>query len=251
MIDEFEFGIIKCAMSIVFLVDTSASMAGQKIDDLNRFMTDAVRIVEETARKMEIRIPIRVIEFNSEAKWLFGDAEDGVEHIDWISLYANTCESTNTSAATDLARSIMNRRILWERIFRPIVVLVSDGLSTDPQKTMDTIESLKYSLSGSVNPKKDKVRRISVCVSGSNENELIAFSSTEVKTILSNWYIKNEDDLIRHNPLVLRTEDIELFRGLLETLISYPQPAPVWPEEVEEPVITVTGGDDDNDDWEE
>lgn len=54
MIDEFEFGIIKCAMSIVFLVDTSASMAGQKIDDLNRFMTDAVRIVEETARKMEI-----------------------------------------------------------------------------------------------------------------------------------------------------------------------------------------------------
>lgn len=252
MIDEFNHSPSELTMNIVFLVDTSASMDGHKIDELNYFMTEAVNLVEETSRKMEIRIPIRVIEFNSEAEWLFGNAENGVEHIDWIPLQANTCGYTNTSAAIDLVRSIMHRRILGERNLRPTVVLVSDSLGTDPQKTMEAIERLKCSLSIPLNPKKDKVRRISVCVDGTNEDELIAFSSSDIEpaSIIGGYYTI-KDDLTYYGSLILRTGELGLFGRLLKSCCSHPEAVPVWSEEYGDLAITDIVGDDDEDDWEE
>lgn len=38
-------------------------MIGRKIEQVNKFMADAVELVEEVAFEREIRIPIRVIEF--------------------------------------------------------------------------------------------------------------------------------------------------------------------------------------------
>lgn len=248
MIDEFDFEILKYSMNIVFLVDTSATMAGRKIDQLNYFMTEAVNFVEETAREEKIRIPIRVIEFNSDAKWLFGDIENGVEHIDWISLQASVCGYANTSAAIDLARSIMHRRILGERNLCPVVVLVSDGLGTDPQKTMEAIERLKYSLGRPMDPEKDAVRRIAVCVDGANEDELIEFASAEIKPAS---IIGGPDDLDYYAPLILKTDEFELFGGLLKSYSAYPKAVPVWQEENGERVITVIGGYVDEDDWED
>ena len=233
MIDEFDFEILKYSMNIVFLVDTSATMAGRKIDELNCFMTKAAKLMEEIAREWGIRIPIRVIEFNSEAKWLFGDAENGVEHIDWISLQANVCGYTNTSAAIDLVRSIMHRRIIGERSLFPVVVLVSDSLGTDPQKTMESIERLKRFWGRSVNPQKDNVRRIAICVDGAKEDELIEFSSAGIKPA------STIGGLDYYAPLILRTDELKLFGELLTSCVLH-----------RDPVIPATGEYDD-DDWEE
>lgn len=248
MIDDFIVPLI--TLDIVFLVDTSASMAGRKIDELNNFMAEAVKIVEKTAAEMEIRILIRVIEFNSEAKWLFGDANNGVEHIEWHPLRAGACGDTNTSAAINLARDIMHRRILGERSLPPVVVLVSDGLGTDAQKTMEAIERLKCSLGRPVALEEDAVRRIAICVGGANEDELIEFSSVEIKPASTKGGNVEADDLLYYNPLILRADEFELFGGLLKSYSAYPKVVPVWQEENGEPVMTVIGVYDDED-WEE
>lgn len=145
MVDVFDYFLYKSEMNIVFLVDTSASMVGIKIEQLNEFMTEAVEFAEEFAFKEGIRIPIRFIEFNAEAKWLYGDANKGVDHIAWSPLHANQNCHTDTAQAINLARSIMSRKFLGCRPLPPIVVLVSDGLSNDLRETIEAIENLKLS----------------------------------------------------------------------------------------------------------
>lgn len=118
----------------------------------------------------------------------------------------------------------MHRKILGERSLHPVVVLVSDGLSDDLHGTIEAIENLKQSLGG-------KVTRLAVCVEEANEGELVLFAT------------KGSD-----HPLVIRADEHELFRRFLQSSIAHPQITPVWPEEYE-PVITVTGGNDESDDW--
>ena len=146
----------------------------------------------------------------------------------------------------------MHRRILGETNLRPTVVLVSDGLGTDPKKTMEAIERLKCSLSTPLNLKKDKVRRISVCVDGANEDELIAFSFSDnepVSIIGGHYTIK--DDLTYYGSLILRTGELGLFEKFLKSCCSYPKAVPVWSEEYGDLAITDIVGDDDEDNWEE
>ena len=97
MIDELDYYLSKYQLHIVFLVDTSASMVGRKIEQLNEFMAEAVELTEEYAFKEKIRIQMRVVEFNTEAKWLFGDANEGVEHIDWTPLCVKQNCHTDTA----------------------------------------------------------------------------------------------------------------------------------------------------------
>lgn len=199
-------------------------MNGRKIEQLNEFMAEAVDFTEEFAIMQEIRIPMRVIEFNSESKWLFEDATEGVEHIDWTPLRVKQNCHTDTAQAINLARSIMYRKVLGERNFHPVVVLVSDGLSDNMRGTIEAIEDLKHSLNG-------KVARLSVCVEGAYEKELVIFATK-----------------VSDHPLVIKAEEHELFRRFLRSSIVHPRITAVWPEEYYS-AITVTGGDEEADNW--
>ena len=126
---------------------------------------------------MEIRLVMHVIEFNSHAKWLFGDREDGVSHIDWVPLIAGG--STDTAGAIRLAREVMRREYLGVRNFKPVVILITDGSSNDKQDTLAAIDELKSSLKSSINPTKDKIIRIAIGIGDDvDQEELAAFAST-------------------------------------------------------------------------
>lgn len=105
--DEFDGVTTKYQLNLIYLLDTSGSMSGEPINQLNRAMAEAVQIAEEAARENEIQLIMRVVQFNSVAKWLIGDMRKGVEHIDWAPLDANG--GTDTAGAIELARSVMQR----------------------------------------------------------------------------------------------------------------------------------------------
>lgn len=182
MNEEFVAGIEEDRINVIFLVDTSGSMAGEPINQLNAAMAEAVHIVELAGRRIETVARMRVIEFNSEAKWLFGDAFQGVEHIDWVPLKANSGTDTNahngtdTAGAIDLVSSIMHIRNLGKGCvscwFPVVVILITDGKSGDPQKTAEAVAKLKSSFKN-----RDWVRRIVISVTGANHTELANFAS--------------------------------------------------------------------------
>ena len=86
MYDEFEAGTTKYQLNLIYLLDTSGSMYGEPINQLNVAMAEAIQVAEEAAMEKEVQLLMRVVEFNSVAKWLIGDTRQGVEHIHWTQM---------------------------------------------------------------------------------------------------------------------------------------------------------------------
>lgn len=224
-LDEFRMGTQRYQLNLIFVDDTSISMDGESINQLNVAMAEAVQVAEEAAKDKEVRLNMRVIQFDTDAKWIIGDQSHGVEHIDWNPLTAQG--TTNTAAALDLAASVMHREYLGVRNYRPVVILITDGQSNEPQKTLDAIARLKNSLKSSTDPDKDKIMRIAIGVKGVNESELHSFAS------IGN--IEHEDNTKEENvPLVFKVNDVAMLKGLLRNLT------------VSSILSSITGGTDGN-----
>lgn len=244
MTDEFAAGTTKYQLNLIYLVDTSGSMYGEPINQLNVAMAEAVQVAEEAAMEMEVQLFMRVVEFNSVAKWLIGDTRRGVEHIDWMPLNANG--GTDTAGAIDLARGVMHREFLGERNYRPIVILITDGESNDSQKTVEAVAKLKASLKSSTDPNKDKITRIAIGVTGANQTELTNFAS------IGN--IEREDGTIEKNvPFVFNVDEVGILKGLLKGVtvssIASSIGGGVGGDGDDTPVITPKYEEDDGGDW--
>lgn len=246
MYDEFEAGTTRNQLNLIYLLDTSGSMYGEPINQLNVAMAEAIQVAEEAAMENEAQLLTRVVEFNTVAKWLIGDTRHGVEHIDWTPLNANG--GTDTAGAIDLARSVMHREFLGERNYRPVVILITDGESNDPQKTAEAVAKLKASLKSSTDPNKDKIIRIAIGVTGANQTELNNFASV--------GNIEHEDGTTDKDvPFVFNVDDVQMLKGLLRSVtissIASAIGGGVGGDGDDTPVIAPTYADDDEGDWEE
>lgn len=244
MPDVFTIGTTRYQMNLIYIVDSSGSMIGVPINQLNVAMAEAVQVAEEAALEKEVQLFMRVVEFNSVAKWLIGDTAHGVEHIDWMPLSAGG--GTDTAGAIDLARSVMHREFLGERNYRPVVILITDGASNDPQATKEAVEKLKASLKSSKDPNKDKIIRIAIGVTGANQEELVNFAS--VGNI-------ERDGVVEENvPLVFSVDDVSMLKSLLKGItvssIASSVGGGVDGDKGETPTITADY-DGNDDEWEE
>lgn len=246
-LDEFREGTIRYQLNLIFLLDVSGSMYGESINQLNVAMAEAVQVAEEAAKEKEVRLNMRVIQFDSGAKYIIGAQEHGVEHIDWNPLMAQG--TTNTAAALDLAAGVMHRKYLGVRNYRPVVILVTDGLSNEPQKTLDAVTRLKNSLKSATDPNKDKIMRIAIGVKGANESELRGFAS------IGN--IEHEDETMEENvPLVFKVDEVAKLKGLLRNLtvssiLSSLTGGTDGNKADDVPTISLAVDDGGEDDWEE
>ena len=65
MYDEFEAAPTKYQLNLIYLLDTSGSMYGEPINQLNVAMAEAIQVAEEAAKEKEVQLLMRVVEFNS------------------------------------------------------------------------------------------------------------------------------------------------------------------------------------------
>lgn len=207
--DEFDAGTSKSALSLTILADSSISMKGVKIDQLNRAIQEAAAAAAETAEEEGIDLKMRVIDFSDDAKWVVGETNTGAESID--SFETLTADGlTNTAAAIDLAATICHPEILGERSLKPVFILITDGYSNEPGKTIAAIERLKKSLP--TKPGADnKMIRIALGVKGANE--------TELKSFATEGTIVHKDETAEENvPFVFHCDEIFALKGLLKNL---------------------------------
>ena len=205
MYDESEFWRIEAEtnsirhniISLILLLDTSGSMSGRRIDEVNAVMSDLTDLMQEVEKSYLVQVRLRAIQFNSVANWVLGDAKHYVcnyQFIDythaieshvWIPLIAGG--TTETAEAIALASAGLhhdfyqkNTSLLSEyehdrlSYHPPVIVLVTDGLSNDPNRTLKELEKLKHSV-----PIKyeDRVMRIAIGIGGADLDELKQFAS--------------------------------------------------------------------------
>lgn len=114
-------------LPVVLLLDTSSSMHGEKISSLN----DAVRKMLGTFTKEESQANeflVSIITFGGTASLAYSPTP--VSELDYTNLSANGV--TPLDAAIDIAKTLIeDRERTPSRAYRPLVVLVSDGVPTD------------------------------------------------------------------------------------------------------------------------
>lgn len=211
---RFTDAIVKDELNIFKIVDTSGSMTGERINQLNCAVSEALAAFKDAARKAEIKLKIRMIEFNNFAEWIMGKAEEGVDieqaEALWTDLTAKAA-GTNTAAAIRLACEAMHTEYLGTRTYHPIVILITDGESNNFDETLQAIEELKLSLKSSTDPSKEKIQRIAVGVVNANRQELEAFASK--------GNIEHADGTVEEDvPLVFNVDNVSELTGLLKNI---------------------------------
>ena len=212
--NDFSAGLTKEELNIIFLLDTSGSMSGARISQLNCAMPEALAALREAAMKQEMRVIVRVAEFNNFAEWIMGRTEKGLE-IDeaeeqWKDLTAKAA-GTNTAAAILLACDVMHTCYLGTRNYHPYVILITDGESNNVADTNKAIDKLKAALRSSRNPARNKVERIAIGVVEANRTELENFASRGT--------IIHDDQSVEENvPLVFNVDDVSQLSGVLKSV---------------------------------
>lgn len=115
------------ALPIFVLADTSGSMYGEKINELNlalREMLGALKRVDDIRGKFQLC----VISFGGEVR-----VEQSLEDIDKITLKELTASgNTPMGTAFDVVRDMIeDRNVVSSRSYAPTIVLISDGIPTD------------------------------------------------------------------------------------------------------------------------
>jgi uncharacterized protein YegL len=174
---DFKKGITTVCTNLVFLLDASGSMSGERISQLNYAMQETLNVLVEEGLKNETEIFVRVIKFNSGLDWVIGDATKGVLVDDAVRMWKDleAAGGTDTAGAIDESLKAFKTEYFGYRNKKPIVILVTDGESNDPQETKRSVDKLKTAMSG--NTGKEKIVRIAVGVEDHNEAELNYFAS--------------------------------------------------------------------------
>jgi len=117
-------------LPLILLLDTSGSMCGSKIDALNDACSRMVKKLKEEATK-EVKVALTIITFGCNGvKLVTNPPHQDVSKYEWHNLCpdGNTPMGTAFKMAKDL---IEDKETTPSRIYRPLVVLVSDGEPND------------------------------------------------------------------------------------------------------------------------
>ena len=123
-------------LNLFYLIDTSSSMAGNKIASVNAVMPDVIKIIEEVdeANKDNAKILVSCLEFSTGCRWSTNVPVECSSFV-WRDLQADGL--TDLGAAFKELYSKMRRSQYLQSEtghFAPIVILLSDGEPTDDYK---------------------------------------------------------------------------------------------------------------------
>ena len=138
-------GIRKQVLNLVFVIDNSGSMEGEKIGAVNNAIRDVVSImpeIQEDTSDAEIRIS--AMTFSENCKWVYSEPKS-VEDFKWNDI--TTEGGTDYSKAYDELAKFLCKKESGGKMpdiggIAPIIILMSDGMPTSPD-WQDHLASLK------------------------------------------------------------------------------------------------------------
>ena len=126
---SFFIGDEKPVIHVLFLIDCSGSMCGDRMDELNQACSDIFANFDIINPDVDIKV--NVLNFSSGVNWMY-PTPVSVENFQWISMEAEGL--TNFGAACEELNNKMNRNEFFNSIYginKSLIVLVTDGEATD------------------------------------------------------------------------------------------------------------------------
>ncbi len=119
-------------MTLFFLIDTSGSMAGNKIGAVNDAVVNVLPMLDEiSASNPDAEIRVAALEFSNGASWLYDEPKLASDFI-WQDVHASGLTALG-AACLELNNKLSRNEFMQSASgsFAPAIILLSDGAPTD------------------------------------------------------------------------------------------------------------------------
>lgn len=124
----------KKSLVIFFLIDTSRSMVGKKMGELNTVMEELIPEIRRVG-EADTDVKVAVLTFGSQVRWMYSEPIP-IEDFEWARLRADGV--TNMGEAFKELNSRMSRNSFLNSpslSFAPVIFLMTDGYPSDDYKS--------------------------------------------------------------------------------------------------------------------
>jgi uncharacterized protein YegL len=135
------------SLPVFYVLDTSGSMAGAPIEQLNRAMEETLDAVKQVAEHNgDAQVKIAVLSFNTIARWMQPAGPEDVEDFIWNDLSAGGLTYMG-EALHELNSKLSKDEFLASATggLYPIIIFMTDGYANDSwEKELDVIKQNRY-----------------------------------------------------------------------------------------------------------
>ena len=187
-------GIARQELNVIFVIDNSGSMQGEKIGAVNNAIRDVMSIMPDIQDDTgDATIKISALTFSDDAKWIHSEPKT-IEEFKWRDI--GTEGATNLSAAYDELSRYLCKRESGGKMpdlggVAPIIILMTDGMPTsyDWQKHLTDLKkkgwfkvALKYAIAIEVNT--DEARDVLTKFTGNPETVLTVYTAEALRRVI-------------------------------------------------------------------
>ena len=187
-------GIARQELNVIFVIDNSGSMQGEKIGAVNNAIRDVMSIMPDIQDDTgDATIKISALTFSDDAKWIHSEPKT-IEEFKWRDI--GTEGATNLSAAYDELSRYLCKRESGGKMpdlggVAPIIILMTDGMPTsyDWQKHLADLKkkgwfkvALKYAIAIEVNT--DEARDVLSKFTGNPETVLTVYTAEALRRVI-------------------------------------------------------------------
>ena len=140
-LDMFDFdddplgatGVSRKSLVIFFLIDTSGSMRGTKMGELNTVMEELIPEIRRVG-EADTEVKVAVLTFSTDVKWMYAEPI-AIEEFEWARLNASGVTSMGEAFKELSARMSRNSFLNSPSLsFAPVIFLMTDGYPSDDYK---------------------------------------------------------------------------------------------------------------------
>lgn len=187
-------GIRRQELNLIFVIDNSGSMEGEKIAAVNNAIRDVMKIMPEIQEETsDVDIKVSALKFNDCTSWVYPEPKSPSEFI-WKDI--STSGRTDYSQAYDELGKFLLRKSSGGKMpdlggVAPIIILMSDGLPTseDWENHLKVLKkkgwfnvALKYALAIQVNT--DEANYVLGEFTGNSETVLKVYTAEALRKVI-------------------------------------------------------------------
>ena len=216
-------GISQRPLHVILLADCSGGMKGEKIQALNFAIADMMPHLAAWERDQEqARVFVRAVAFASEPRWHIREPTP-VSEIRWKPLQPVSKGLTHMGPAFAMVAEALTPGHLERRALRPALILITDGMATDPPGGFEAGLAALMS-----QPAGRAALRLSVAIGRDAQSDALARFTGDpgVPVLVADNTEDIADRLVAASLAVSRMSEVGADRGALARRLLGPEAAP-------------------------